>query len=506
MDWKDGYITGIEYVHGVYRELAPSVLNMALLLQSLEPIPLQEGFTYCDLGCGQGESVNLFAACHPEGRFHAVDFNAAHIAGARTLASRTGLKNTTFWEASFSQLESLALPDFDFVVMHGIYSWVGEENRRYIREFLRKKLKTGGVVYLSYNSLPGWSPHAPLRQLLSSYADSQSGTLEQRVERAVAFAERLKEAGIALFDSGTSTREFFEYLCTLPRNYIAHEFFNREWTPYYHADVVRELAPAGLAFAGAANFVDHQDMLRFSQVQQEILDEVTDRVLRETLKDFTACPMLRRDIFTKGRPRLTPEEQVERFRAQRLALVVPQGSLERKALFPVGEVLFDRELYDPILAALDERPQTLDQLMQRDELASLRIGRVVEALLVLLSAEYLMPAVEPLLLATIAAKNLNAALLDRELNNLEKLALASPVVQNGLKLEWLERLLIACQSTGAGRDPVPWIWDNMKAHNHKLSRDGEVLMSEEENLAELHSQAETFRKEKLPLLRKLGIV
>ena len=185
MEAKEGYITDIEYVHGVYRELGPSALNLVLLIQSLEPIALEQGFTYCDLGCGQGESVNLFAACHPEGEFHGIDFNAAHIEGARGLARQAELDNIAFWEASFADLGALGLPDFDFVVLHGIYSWVGEENRRRVLEFLRAKLKPGGVVFLSYNSLPGWSLHAPLRQLLSSYAETLTGPLEQRVDESL---------------------------------------------------------------------------------------------------------------------------------------------------------------------------------------------------------------------------------------------------------------------------------------------------------------------------------
>jgi SAM-dependent methyltransferase len=504
MDWKDGYITEVEYVHGVYRELGPSVLNFILLLQSMEPVPLEQGFTYCDLGCGQGESVNLFAACHPEGQFHAIDFNYAHIAGARNLARQANIGNATFWEASFADLGGLDLPQFDFITLHGIYSWVGPENRQRIVDFLRRQLKPGGVVYVSYNSLPGWSTHAPLRHLLSSYADTQSGPLEERVDRAIKFVEGLKTSGASFFEANPSSKDFFDYICTLPRNYVTHEFFNRDWTLFYHAEVVRNLAAAKLSFVGSANFAENQDMLRFSAPLQQVLDGVSDRVMRETVKDFAVGPLLRRDVFTRGGRRISPAAQLEYVGATLFALVVPQARIERKAFFPIGEVLFDRELYDPILFALEEKPQSLEGLLERRDVGGLGKARVVEALMVLLSAEYVMPAVEPALYTLMTTRTLNNAIIERHIDNIEKKFLASPVVQSAIKVDWLERLLLLCEIR-EDAEPQSFVWGKMEANNHMLTRNGEVLQSKEENMEELARVIGTFRSYKLPLLHQLGV-
>jgi SAM-dependent methyltransferase len=504
MDWRDGYITEVEYVHGVYRELGPSVLNFILLLQSMEPVNLHEGFTYCDLGCGQGESANLFAACHPEGQFHAIDFNYAHIAGARNLARQANISNVTFWEASFADLSELDLPQFDFITLHGIYSWVGPENRQRVVDFLRTKLKPGGIVYVSYNSLPGWSTHAPLRQLLSSYADTQSGPLEERVERAMQFVGNLKASGASFFEANPSAKDFFDYICTLPRNYVVHEFFNHHWTLFYHAEVVRNLAAAKITFVGSASFAENQDMLRFSAAQQEVLDGISDRVMRETAKDFSVAPLLRRDVFTRGAKKISPSAQLNYVGSTIFALVVPQARIERRAFFPVGEVLLDRELYDPILFALEEKPQTLNQLLERKDVGVLGKAKVIEALMVLLSAEYVMPAVEPALYTLMTTRTLNNAILERQIDNIEKKSLASPVLQSGIKVDWLERLLLLCEIREQA-DPIPFIWEKMEANNHMLTCDGAVLTTKEANLAELARVMESFRRYKLPLLHQLGV-
>ena len=505
MEWKEGYVIGIEYVHGVHRELGPSALNLVLLIQGKEPVELQGGFTYCDLGCGQGESVNFFAACHPEGEFHAIDFNSAHIAGARDLADRADLGNATFWESSFAELGKLPLPEFDFIVIHGVYSWVGADTRCSIVEFLRDKLKPGGVVYLSYNSLPGWSTHAPLRQLLFSYAETQSGPLKQRIDLAIEFVERLKTAHAAVFEASPAIGSFFEYICTLPRNYLAHEFFNRDWTPFYHAEVVKDLAAAKLSFSGPANFAENHDIFRFSEAHQQLMDSVTDQVMRESVKDFAVNPLLRRDLFTHGRPGINPLLQQEHLLKCRFALIVPQQKLERKALLPIGEAALDRELYDPILLALELKPHSMEELLQRPEIGALGMARVRLALIVLLSAEYVMPAVEPAYPAVMTTRRLNSVLLEREIDNMEPRFLASPALQSAIKVDWLERLLILCE-IDRNPDPLSFIWEKMAEHHHKLSRDGVILQSEEGNLAELAVQIESFRTFRLSMLRQLGVL
>ena len=90
-------------------------------------------------------------------------------------------------------------------------------------------------------------------------------------------------------------------------------------------------------------------------------------------------------------------------------------------------------------------------------------------------------------------------------DNLEKQSLASPVLQSAIKVDWLERLLLLCESAGAA-DPLGLIWEQMEAHHHRLTKEGEILHSKEENMAELAVQFESFRAFKLPLLRQLNIL
>lgn len=501
----DGYVADMEYIHNFCRELGPSVLNLVLTMQGVEPISLSHGFSCCDLGCGQGLSTNVFAACHPEGQFYAIDFNRTHISGARGLASQARLANVTFWEASFDGLGKLDLPEFDFITLHGVYSWVNADNRKHIVDFIRCKLKVGGVVYISYNCLPGWSPVAPIRQLLISCADMTSDFLEEQINASIEFVGRLKSMNVAYFSINPSAGSFFDELSKRSRNYLAHEYFNEHWMPFYHADVVKDFAPANMTFVGSASFVDNLDFLKFSLEEQQLHKGIENSVFKETVKDFAVNQQFRRDVFTKGPKQLVQTAHPELVSRCRFALVVPREKDAITLNFPRGEAHFDPELYKPVLSALEEQHHSLNQLLLKPDIARFGSEKVHQALMVLLSAGYILPAVDPSPQAFVGTRLFNYALLERTALNMEPQYLSSPVVQNGIQLDWVQRLLLLCELTDSG-DPLSFVSSMMREHNYALIKDGAVLQSWDENLEELGRRIRSFQACQLPLLKRLGVV
>lgn len=501
----DGYVADIEYIHHFCRELGPSALNLVLTMQGLEPMPLNQGFSCCDLGCGQGLSTNIFASCHPEGQFHGIDFNRVHILGARELSSQARLANATFWEASFDDLGKLPLPEFDFITLHGVYSWINADNRKHIVDFIRCKLKVGGVVYVSYNCLPGWAPVAPIRQLLISCTDMESGLLEEQINASIKFVERLKSMNLSYFDKNPSAVNFFELISRFPLKYLAHEYFNENWIQFYHADVVKDLAQANMSFVGSANFADNLDFLRFSLEEQQLLNSIEDPVLKETIKDFAVNQQFRKDVFNNGRKRMAQSAHLELVSRCRFALVVPREEVVLTVDFPRGEAHLDPELYEPVLSALEEQHNSLDKLLLKQNIARFGSEKVRQALMVLLSVGYIMPAVDPSPQALASTRLFNYTILERTALNMELQYLASPVVQGGIKLDWVQRLLLLCELTDSG-DPLSFVSSMMRDHNYALIKDGAVFQSWDENLEELGRKIRTFHACHLPLLKRLEVV
>ena len=191
------------------------------------PDPGAGSLAYCELGCGQGFSTNLLASANPHISFHANDFNPTHIAGARDLARSAGIENAHFYDDSFAEfLNRNDLPAFDFVTLHGIYSWISPENRHAIVRFIRKNLKPGGLVYMSYNAMPGWASMMPLRRLLVEHAAAQgsSQSLQARIAASLGFADKLGSLDTRYFASHPKLAGRVEKLKGQNPNYVAHEY------------------------------------------------------------------------------------------------------------------------------------------------------------------------------------------------------------------------------------------------------------------------------------------
>src|SRR5690606_23081881 len=158
----------------------------------------------------------------------------------------------------------------------------------------------GGLVYCSYNCLPGWSPAAPLRHLMYLHGKSTGGPTATRLQPALEFTKELIEKGALYFAANPSLKSRVERMESMPRNYLAHEYLNDAWSLRYHSDVVHEFSEAKLSYFGPANLLDHIDAINLSADQQELLKGLADPTLRETVRDFLVNQQFRRDLFLRG--------------------------------------------------------------------------------------------------------------------------------------------------------------------------------------------------------------
>lgn len=164
-DWTSGYVAEIGYTYGYYAELNPLRMRLAFLNAGLVS-PMTT--TACELGFGQGMSVNIHAAASGI-QWYGTDFNPDQAVFAQETAVVSGAGAKLYDEAFIEFCNRPELPDFDYIGVHGIWSWISDENRTIIVDFLRRKLRVGGVLYVSYNTQPGWAAMVPLRDLLTAH-------------------------------------------------------------------------------------------------------------------------------------------------------------------------------------------------------------------------------------------------------------------------------------------------------------------------------------------------
>ena len=510
--WADGYVNDIEYSSHYYRELSPTHLNFAVLGQAIRPPSNGPGSTYCELGCGQGLGSIIVAATHPHMKVWGFDFNPAHISNAKRLVADAQLENVTFEDHSFEQLLALpagSLPEFDYIALHGIYSWISPENRNHIVRFIDRHLKPGGLVYVSYNCMPGWSVSAPMQRLIREHAVQAPDRSDRQVEAALAFARKLMEAKAGYFEQNPLVGKRLERLPTTDRRYLAHEYLNGHWHPLFHLDVAREMEAARLTYAASATILDNIDRMSLPPTMLALVEEAKDPGWRETLRDFARNQQFRRDIYVRGASRMPPAEQSARLSAVSIGLMVPRNAVKPSIETSLGTITPDQTTCPAILDALVERPHTIGELAALPEFKNKRSGAALLAVNLLVHPGYCHPMQKDWGAAVTASRSLNKAIADRlALGDVVGYA-AVPAAGSGVRASFIELSLLHALQAGVPAE-VPklaeFVWSVMERTGQRLMKDRQRVESKQENLALLTSQLPPLVTNSVPVWRSLGIL
>jgi SAM-dependent methyltransferase len=506
-EWGSGYVTDTAYIYDFCRVQTPAVLSFAALSKGVAaPGGLGEPFIYCDLGCGQGFTANLVAAANPRAEVFAADFNPAHIAGAHSLASAAGLNNVVFREADFDELlHDPSLPSFDIICLHGVYSWISAQNRQMIVAFFRKRLKPGGLAYISYDSMPGWAGIAPLRRVLVQHAASSGVLSEIASEQALVFADRLKELDARFYRMYPYVSAQIDRLKKLPRSYLAHELLTRNWQAFSFADVAAELADAKLTYLGSAYLIDHVDRVNFTEAQQNFLAQITDPLLAETTRDMIIGRQFRRDIFVKGFTPLRPPLARERWLQTRLVLSTAAEDVPLTFETALGTLQLRPDIYKPVIEVLDKGPMTIRELVELLSESRLEWVSLTDAIKVLIGRGDLHPALPVDNQGERAASTnaFNSAVMARAKESPELGYLASPVTGGGIPVDQLTQLYLLAKQKGVG-DPGAVMSKIAVMSGRSIEKNGKKL-DPEDAVAALTAQASQIEQRMVPLLRRLGI-
>lgn len=508
-DWTAGYRADVGYTYGYYAELNPQRLQLAFLNAGLLPPTVGAA---CELGFGQGISANMHAAASVV-QWTGTDINPAQAGFAQELARVAGSGAKLFDESFDEFCHRSDLPDFDYIALHGIWSWVSDENRAVIVDFIRRKLKVGGVLYVSYNTQPGWAAMVPMRDLLLEHAEvlgSNGVGIVNRIESALDFAEKLLATNPTYARANPQIAARLQRMREQDRHYLAHEYFNRDWEPMAFAKMAQWLDAAKLQWACSANYLDAIDTLNFTPEQQSLLAEIPDPMFRQTTRDFCVNQSFRRDYWVKGARQLTLLDQLERVRIQRVVLVRPRDTVVLKVVGNAGEATLQESVYGPVLDLLaDHKPQTLGQLEQQLEAQGVQLAQILEVTMVLIGMGVLMPAQDEAVVAQVkpVAERLNSYLMSKARSNNDLKFLVSPVTGGGIMVERFEQLFLRAKQQGH-QTPEDWakfVWNLLDIQGQRLMKNGQTLEGEEASVQELQTQAQQFADKRLPLLKALQI-
>ena len=499
----------IGYTYGYYPELNPLRARLAFLNAGLVP---PESGVHCELGYGQGMSANIHAAASGS-TWYGSDFNPSQAAFAQSLAAASGASAHLTDEAFADFCTRTDLPEFDSIGLHGIWSWVNDENRAVIVDFIRRKLKVGGVLYISYNTQPGWAAMVPMRDLLTEHSEVMGIAgqgIAKRIDGALEFADKLMATNPNYLKANLGVAERFKGIKAHNRNYLAHEYFNRDWLPMPFSKMAQWLEPAKVSFACSADYLAYIDVVNLTVEQQALLKEIPDAMFQQTVRDFMVNQQFRKDYWVKGARTLNPLEQAEAFRAQKVMLATYRADVSLKVNGALGEAAMQEAVYKPILDALaDHKPQTLAQLEQALKGQNIAFAQLTEAVLILAATGTLVDVQDEAI--TQKAKKhtdkLNTHLMLKARSSADTAYLASPVTGGGVSVNRFQQLFVLALQQGK-KKPEDWaafVAQILALQGQKIVKDGKPIETAQEQLAELTTQATDFATKQLPILKALQI-
>jgi SAM-dependent methyltransferase len=483
----EGYVTEIPYVAGYYRDLGPSMHALALQWRGFAAPPIGAPLTCLELGCGYGLSTLVHAATNPQSQFIAADILPEHINTAKSFADAAQLTNLTLLETSFEELLNHPLPPCDVITMHGVWSWINDANRARILEIVAARLKPGGIVALSYNTLPGYASMLPLRELMMRRFRELEGSVTERVKASVVFAQGLKLAEAAFFAHHPLANQRIDDIAGRAARYLAHEYFNADWHAFYHAQVAEALKPLGLSFGGSAQVLDNIDEFNIPKRARLSLEMEDDVTSRETIRDYLMDRQFRFDLFV--RDGMKTVDDADRLRGMHFISGTPPQNVDNiTGQTILGQVRPDRTRATAVLTALAGGPATIDDMSRHPACVGIPRDKLVDTVVALVGFAAVEPALPPNAddRGLAATQRLNRALWERAEMHEWTRANASPVTGSGVSVSREEQLFLLARARG--EDPPTLVV--------KVLRENEM---------DVRARYQAFSNGRLPALQKLGI-
>ena len=513
MNTAEGYITDVAYIPGFYPNMSPVAMRYVATINRVAPPPVDKGFRYLELGCGLGRSFTTLAAANPAGEFIGVDMNPEHTKAAGRDITAGGLKNARVITSDFGHLPD-DLGEFQFVALHGVFSWVSQEVREQILSIAKKRLAPGGLLLVSYNSMPGWAHLQPIRGILRQYAALRQGDSLQRIRDALAYLVYIRDKQAKYFEDNPRASAYVDGLLKQDIRYLAHEYLNEHWTSFYFTEVAGMFATSGLSFVGSlpvyTNFWDLCVRPEF----QELFRTTTNRLVTEAHKDFCANTAFRWDMYAK-QPKPMPEVADRlrhaddlHFRAARPGITLPY-----QVNLGVVTSTVQGPLYQSLLGMLSAKSMRLSEILAADAVKGTPpadLARAVDAGVAMgLFDVTAGPIAEPPanLPATVKIRHaFNRALLETDSLAGRPLALASEISGTGHTIGDFDAAILH-ELVERGRDGLAArVETRLEGSGRSLQRDGKPITDPAERAKLVQQACDAFFASSLPQLARFGIL
>ena len=258
-----------------------------------------------EIGCGTGTNLIHIAERYPRSRCVGVDISERHIAEGHKVASGSGVSNV---ELRCGDIRNAALGhgEFDYIICHGVYSWVAPSVRHDLLSAISSSLSENGIAFMSYNVLPGWRQRGVLRDIMQTGAVHRALTTgdespENRLDGAMELLRLVAEKRGAEGDLyGSYIREGLDRFQNAHPSYLFHEYLEEYNEPFLFSNFMHAAEMHGLQFLSEAN----PAMMSVDDLGEKVVDYIdglgSDIVTREQCIDIFRNRMFRESVLCKS--------------------------------------------------------------------------------------------------------------------------------------------------------------------------------------------------------------
>ena len=250
----DNAYDAVRYSNYPYAQTHPERLATVAILHGLTP-PDPFAARVLEIGCGAGGNLMAMAAATPGIRALGVDLAAEPIAEGQAAIAEIGLGNVELRQGDLRDLADGSLGEFDYIVAHGVYSWIPADAREALMATIRASLAPAGVAYVSFNAHPGGYFRRMLRDVGLWHARAHDDDdPAERAAKAQELYKFLAEHRMTSADTyGALLEREVPALADGPIYRLVHDDLSDHWHPVWFAEFAAHAGRHELAYVGEAD-------------------------------------------------------------------------------------------------------------------------------------------------------------------------------------------------------------------------------------------------------------
>lgn len=276
----------------------PDHLRVIATLHGLNATPVM-ACRVLELGCGDGANLLPIAAAFPNATFVGCDLAARPLVRAQRIARDLGLSNVEWLQQDFCSLAP-DLGTFDYIIAHGLYSWITPTVRAHLLPVIARHLAPRGVAFVSYNAYPGCHVRQAAWEMLG-YHTRHINDWPAKLAAAREFIALMAEPAKTHEPNDEAIRSEMRELRERSDSLLCHDDLGEPNDPVYFHEFAADAERSGLAFfaeadlsssvgAGVAPKVRDALAAMDRLTREQYLDFVRLRRYRESLLCFAGAP------------------------------------------------------------------------------------------------------------------------------------------------------------------------------------------------------------------------